>query len=147
MTSELQRVVSLLHNYINYHIEDILRIFRSSKNIIFFWLIYHLPSKYINIDKKFALLRNYTTLYWIRFEWNKRRCTYVHWRIFILVEIWIHCCTRLNWTLELNMHWKNAGLYTLATKDWEMWELLLGANWQVRVNRITIAWETVTWEN
>ena len=29
----------------------------------------------------------------------------------------------------------------------EMWELLLGANWQVRINRITIAWETVTWEN
>ena len=32
-------------------------------------------------------------------------CTLVE---FILVEIWIH---------ELNMHWKNAGLYTLATKD------------------------------
>ena len=44
-------------------------------------------------------------------------------------------------------HWKNTGLYTLATKDWEMWELLLGANWQVRINRITIAWETVTSEN
>ena len=42
---------------------------------------------------------------------------------------------------------ENAVLYTLATKDWEMWELLLGANWQVTVNRITIAWETVTWEN
>ena len=48
---------------------------------------------------------------------------------------------------EDDEHWKNAGLYTLATKDWEMWELLLGANWQVRVNRITIAWETVTSEN
>ena len=47
---------------------------------------------------------------------------------------------------ELNKHWKNAALYTLATKDWEMWELLLGVNWQVRVNRITIAWETVTSE-
>ena len=42
---------------------------------------------------------------------------------------------------------KNAILYTLATKDWEMWELLLGANWQVRVNRITIAWEPVNYEN
>ena len=49
--------------------------------------------------------------------------------------------------VELNKHWKNAALYTLATKDWEMWELLLGANWQVRVNRITIAWGTVTSEN
>ena len=50
------------------------------------------------------------------------------------------------WT-ELNKHWKNAALYTLATKEWEMWELLLGVNWQVRTDRITIAWETVTWEN
>ena len=37
-------------------------------------------------------------------------CTLVE---FILVEIWIH---ELN-KVELNMHWKNAGLYTLATKD------------------------------
>ena len=34
---------------------------------------------------------------------------------FILVDIWIHYCTKLN--MELNMHWKNAGLYTLTTKD------------------------------
>ena len=32
---------------------------------------------------------------------------------FILVEIWIHCLHKV----ELNMHWKNTGLYTLATKD------------------------------
>ena len=64
---------------------------------------------------------------------------------FILVDIWIHCCTKSSWIL--NMHWKNAGLYTIATKEWEMWELLLGVNWQVRINRITIAWETVTYEN
>ena len=54
---------------------------------------------------------------------------------FILVDIWIHCCTswnlyytvlytELDWT-GLNEHWKNAGLYTLATKEWDMWELLL----------------------
>ena len=36
---------------------------------------------------------------------------------FILVEIWIHCCTKLNLNLNLNKHWKNAALYTLATKD------------------------------
>ena len=64
---------------------------------------------------------------------------------FILVDIWIHCCTVHE--IELNKHWKNAALYTLATKEWETWELLLGVNWQVRVNRITIAWETVTYEN
>ena len=27
--------------------------------------------------------------------------------------------------VELDKHWKNAGLYTLATKEWDMWELLL----------------------
>ena len=32
---------------------------------------------------------------------------------FILVEIWIHCCTKL----KSDEHWKNAGLYTLATKE------------------------------
>ena len=49
--------------------------------------------------------------------------------------------------LELNKHWKNAGLYTLTTKEWEMWELLLGVNWHWRLNRITIAWEPVSYEN
>ena len=61
---------------------------------------------------------------------------------FILVDV-----VTLLYMDEVNKHWKNAGLYTLATKEWEMWELLLGVNWQVRINRITIAWETVTWEN
>ena len=61
---------------------------------------------------------------------------------FILVDV-----VTLLYMDEVDMHWKNAGLYTLATKDWEMWELLLGANWQVRAIRITIIWETVTWEN
>ena len=32
---------------------------------------------------------------------------------FILVDIWIHCCTKL----ELNMHWKCSSLYTLTTKE------------------------------
>ena len=35
---------------------------------------------------------------------------------FILVEIWIHYCMKLNDVL--NMELKNASLYTLATKDW-----------------------------
>ena len=34
---------------------------------------------------------------------------------FILVDIWIHCCTVHE--TGLNEHWKNAGLYTLATKE------------------------------
>ena len=37
---------------------------------------------------------------------------------FILVDIWIHCCTVHETGLTgLNEHWKNAGIYTLATKD------------------------------
>ena len=42
------------------------------------------------------------------------------WRIFILVDV-----VTLLYMDELNKHWKNAGLYTLATKEWDMWELLL----------------------
>ena len=34
---------------------------------------------------------------------------------FILVDIWIHCCTVHE--TGLDEHWKNAGLYTLATKE------------------------------
>ena len=35
---------------------------------------------------------------------------------FILVDIWIHCCTKLK---SLNDYiGKNTALYTLATKDW-----------------------------
>ena len=34
---------------------------------------------------------------------------------FILVDIWIHCCTVHE--AGLNMHWKCCSLYTLATKE------------------------------
>ena len=70
--------------------------------------------------------------------------TYVRMYIeeFILVDL-----DTLLYKVEVENIGKYTGFYTLATKDWEMWELLLGANWQVRVNRITIAWETVTSEN
>ena len=37
---------------------------------------------------------------------------------FILVDIWIHCSTVHETGAEqLNKHWKNAALYTLATKE------------------------------
>ena len=39
---------------------------------------------------------------------------------FILVDV-----VTLLYKLELNMHWKCCSLYTLATKEWDMWELLL----------------------
>ena len=40
---------------------------------------------------------------------------------FILVDIWIHCVqVGTQYGTELNKHWKNAGLYTLATKERDM---------------------------
>ena len=41
---------------------------------------------------------------------NTDVCMYIE--EFILVDV-----VALLYKLELNMHWKNAGLYTLATKD------------------------------
>ena len=35
---------------------------------------------------------------------------------FILVDIWIHCCTKSNMELDTELHWKCCSLYTLATK-------------------------------
>ena len=90
---------------------------------------------------KIGSIRIYILMTGSCLEWNKRRCTYVHWRIYSSRDL---DTLLYKVELELNMHWKNAGLYTLATKDWDMWELLLGANWQVRINRITMTWETVT---
>ena len=34
---------------------------------------------------------------------------------FILVEIWIHCCTKLK--LKLSNIGRNTGIYTIATKE------------------------------
>ena len=82
--------------------------------------------------------------YWIRFEWNKRGCTYVHWRIY---------SSRYLDTLELNieLNWiciGNAVIYIQCNNGREMWELLLGANWQKRTERITMKWEPVNlWAN
>ena len=49
---------------------------------------------------------------------------YVHWRIYSsrYLDALLY---KLELSMELNEHWKNAGLYTLATKEWDMWELLL----------------------
>ena len=62
---------------------------------------------------------------------------------FILVDIWMHCCTKL----ELNMHWKCCSLYTLATIEEKGWDNSQMYNWHNVVNRITMKWEPVTYEN
>ena len=116
------------------------KISKESSSIDFSYIVQCLKSIVLNIE---LIRMNILMLDTRNVEQTKNVCMYT-WRIYssryldtLLYKV----------ELELNKHWKNAGLYTLATKDWEMWELLLGANWQVRVNRITIAWETVTWEN
>ena len=50
--------------------------------------------------------------YWIRFEWNKHRCTYVHWRIYSSRDL-----DTLLYKVELNVHWNYTGLYTNITID------------------------------
>ena len=61
--------------------------------------------------------------YWIHFEWNKHRCTY-------LVEIWIHCCTSWNWRCMENT------LVYIQSQQWKRnvrialgWQLT-GENWE-----------------
>ena len=51
-------------------------------------------------------------------------CTLVE---FILVEIWIHYC--MSWRSEWS-HWKIHWYLYKRNNGREMWELLLGANWQ-----------------
>ena len=94
----------------------------------------------LNLGEQFRDKVYVGLLEWFRMKQNEDVRMYT-WRIYSSRSGYI---AAQSWSEDA---WKNTGLYTLATKDWEMWELLLGANWQVRVNRITIAWETVTSEN
>ena len=62
---------------------------------------------------------------------------------FILVDIWIHWSWISNWICI-----GNAVIYIQRNNGREMWELLLGANWQKRTERITMKWEPVNlWAN
>ena len=81
------------------------------------------------------------------FEWNKHRCTYVHWRIYSsrYLDTLLYM-DEVNWT-GLNMHWKCCSLYTLATIEEKGWDCSQMYNWQNVVNRITMKWEPVNlWE-
>ena len=46
-----------------------------------------------------------------------------------------------------DIQWNYIGFLYNRNNGWDMWELLLDDNWQAWINRITIAWETVTWVN
>ena len=49
--------------------------------------------------------------------------------------------------VELNMHWKCCSLYTIATIEEKGWDCSQMYNWHCRLNRITMKWESVTYEN
>ena len=61
---------------------------------------------------------------------------------FILVDV-----VTLLYKLELNMHWKCCSLYTIATIEEKGWDCSQMYNWHCRLNRITMKWESVTYEN
>ena len=71
---------------------------------------------------------------WRTDEW----CTYVHWRIYSSRYL-----DTLLYKLELNMHWKNVGLYTIATMEEKGWDCSQMYNWHCSMNRITMKWEPV----
>ena len=76
------------------------------------------------------------------FEWNKHRCTYVHWRIYSSRYLDTLLYTD-ELSMELNMHWKCSSLYTHATIEEKGWDCSQMYNWHYGLNRITWAWEPV----
>ena len=81
--------------------------------------------------------------YWIHFEWNKHRCTYVHWRIYSSRDL-----DTLLHKVDLKILYESyTGIYTHTTIACPKWEMLLEVLWHAPINRITIAWETVNCEN
>ena len=80
--------------------------------------------------------------YWIRFEWNKHRCTYVHWRIYS--SRWSgYIAGHLGSEILIG---KYTGIYTHAIIAWAMWEMLLKSIDSEELIEL-IAWETVKCEN
>ena len=62
-------------------------------------------------SRSVSILNN-TVEYWICFEWNKRRCTYVHWRIYSSrdLDTLLHkagTCTELHWKIHWYLYTRN----------------------------------------
>ena len=91
--------------------------------------------KYLN--KTCKVISHHTSLeYWICFEGNKDRCTYVYLEDVFLVEIWIHCCTHWSWRcMEIT-------LVFIKLQQW-MRNVIIALNENENM-RITLMWETVT---
>ena len=122
------------------------------------WNISCILFKFIRIQWIFQVLKQILLLphakevwgmeiveYWTcctRFKWNKHRCTYVHWRIYSSRDL-----DTLLHKLEVIWNGNHCSLYTNATIEEKGWDCSQKCNWHIRVNRITIAWETVNCEN
>ena len=71
--------------------------------------------------------------YWIRFEWNKQRMYVCTLEEFILVDIWIHCCTKLK---SFIITLENTLAFFIQSQQWRRnvrialsWQLT-GENWE-----------------
>ena len=85
--------------------------------------------------------RDWNVLYWFRMKKNMDVRMYT-WRIYSSRYL-----DTLLYKLELNMHWKCCSLYTLATIEEKGWDCSQMYNWHSVMNRITMKWEPVTYEN
>ena len=80
------------------------------------FLLFFKHSENSNLLERINLL---TFEYWIRFEWNKHICMYVHWRIYSSrdLDTLLHKVDLLNEYIG-----KYTGIYTHATIAWAKWD-------------------------
>ena len=71
----------------------------------------------LNVFIEFAEFAKLSVEYWIRFEWNKHRCTDVHYEEFILVDVVL---LLYKWNEILNGIY--IGLYANIWIDWRTYE-------------------------
>ena len=56
-------------------------------------------------------------------------------------------CSHIAVQSGTELHWKCCSLYTIATIEEKGWDCSQMYNWHCRLNRITMKWEPVTYEN
>ena len=56
-------------------------------------------------------------------------------------------CSHIAVQVGTELHWKCCSLYTIATIEEKGWDCSQMYNWHCRLNRITMKWEPVTYEN
>ena len=125
---------------------NVIQIISCSK--VFSRTIYDFAIKIINIRSHSLIFECYFEVhvqYWIRFKWNKHRCTYVHWRIYSSRDL-----DTLLHKVEVGSECigKYTGLYTNATME----EKCENCSWMTieRVVLIELQWHeklSLEWTN